>query len=129
MAEAMILGLSWLTKWSPIVHWGKKKHIVSVGKVPNPPRRKWSEPEHQRNKGEGLEHTKVASKLALEMQNIPREYWDLAEVFSEKECDVLPHPPTLSHGLCNCGLARGKTPQIQNVFNYSKRDGGVETLY
>lgn len=23
MAEAMILGLSWLTKWSPVIHWGE----------------------------------------------------------------------------------------------------------
>lgn len=82
MAEVMILGLSWLTKCSPMVHWGKsKRHIVMAG-----------ESKQQREKREGLECMKAATKLAPKEQTIPKEYQDLAEVFSEKECDVLPAP-------------------------------------
>lgn len=41
MAEAMILGLAWLSQWKPIVHWGKGERCVAItGKEKKPPPKK-----------------------------------------------------------------------------------------
>lgn len=62
-----------------------------TGKGHNPLKRKWGKPNQQRE--ERLERIKAASKLAPKVQTIPPKYQDLAEAFSEKECNVL--PPTV----------------------------------
>lgn len=38
MADAMILGLSWLSKWNPAVHWGERYEVHGDrGDEPFPP--------------------------------------------------------------------------------------------
>lgn len=50
MAEAMILELFWLTKWSLVIHCGKNARHVVMGKGPITMEEKQNEPERQKDK-------------------------------------------------------------------------------
>lgn len=97
MAEAMILELTWLKKWSLTVCWGRdRKRLVMGPGTPELTERKHSEPQLRSERREGPEHMRVATKSKPREPAILKEYQDLAEVFSKKESDVLP-PPIAPH--------------------------------
>lgn len=72
MTEAIILGLDWWTNGVP----------------PSP--RKMATRKSQKGK-----KAAATTEVLPGSPQVPREYWDLAEAFSEEECNTLPpHPPT-----------------------------------
>lgn len=95
MTEAMILGLAWLKKWNLAVDWENKWRMrkktakqQEIGKAPGA--------------SDELAVWKVKAELAKVLTEseasqllIRKEYCNFAEVFSEKELDVLP-----PHRLC-----------------------------
>ncbi|KAK9395714.1 hypothetical protein NXF25_019075 [Crotalus adamanteus] len=89
MMEDIIIGLAWLDKWGPTIWWeGGCRHMcLSVGPWP------------LRTEAEEKDKVVGGSKIAAESGDgelgFPAAYADLAEVFSERECDTLPpHRPT-----------------------------------
>lgn len=77
MIEPLILGFTWLDKWQPAIWWegGFRRIRLALGQSP-------------------IDHAKA--ELNKTDQNtggvFPSVYKDLAEVFSEEECEVLPPP-------------------------------------
>ncbi|KAK9395445.1 retrotransposon-derived protein PEG10 [Crotalus adamanteus] len=91
MTEAVILGLAWLDKWKPFIWWEKGMRIVRLPIGPDPPIDSTDVTGHLRPPNE---RAHMAVSLTPGEPVIPKEYLDLAEVFSEKECDALPpHRP------------------------------------
>ncbi|KAK9395824.1 retrotransposon-derived protein PEG10 [Crotalus adamanteus] len=91
MTEAVILGLAWLDKWKPFIWWEKGMRIVRLPIGPDPPIDSTDVTGHLRPPNE---QAHMAVSLTPGEPVIPKEYLDLAEVFSEKECDALPpHRP------------------------------------
>ncbi|XP_060539018.1 uncharacterized protein LOC132709560 [Pantherophis guttatus] len=108
MTEPVILGLSWLDKWGPIIWWqeGTRRLRIAKGPQPLPPRpeefpptlKPQSSPPLQKKTPptQGPLPEGAAKQLAAaptttcNANQIPREYQDLAGVFSEAECDILP---------------------------------------
>lgn len=79
------LGLVWLDKWGPIWwEWGFRKLRIATG--PSPP------PHEQGLTGRVADLDKNRCQ-AMDGPTFPQVYADLAKVFSEAECEVLP-PPT-----------------------------------
>ncbi|XP_039178262.1 uncharacterized protein LOC120298525 [Crotalus tigris] len=87
--ETVILGLSWLDKWTPTIWWeeGYRKMRLGMGPIP-------------RTGGNGGQ-VPDAPETTAQLQerggevSYPEEYRDLAMVFSEEECNHLPpHRPT-----------------------------------
>ncbi|XP_060545015.1 retrotransposon-derived protein PEG10 isoform X5 [Pantherophis guttatus] len=108
MTDPVILGLSWLDKWGPIIWWQEGTRRLMIAKGPQPLPLQPGETPHTRapippaTAREDATDTKVppykgtpeklaaASDSSYETEQIPEEYQDLAEVFSEAECDILP---------------------------------------
>lgn len=91
MTKAVILELSWLDKWGPTIWWeGRERKLkLRIGPLPPP-----SSPEKEVD--QRLEDTKRSDKAKATSEQppgialIPKEYQDLAELFSEAECNMLP---------------------------------------
>lgn len=84
MTVAVILGLSW---------WQKGEKKMKLGQRLPPATRVLGEAGKQREEGE-VKHLKVILEQLPGILFIPKEYRDLGEVFSKKECDVLTLPST-----------------------------------
>lgn len=92
MIEPIILGLAWLDKWQPNIWWerGYRKLRLTLG--PEPPRSNDTPPGLGNDGGTGRGCVTLAPSST---QGFPSVYDDLAAVFSEEECEVLPpHRPT-----------------------------------
>lgn len=77
MAETMILGLAWLAKWCPIIHWGKdKKRVMMAKMIPGPLGEKHPEAKHQGEVRKNPDRTKRVLEQMSEAPAIPREYQD-----------------------------------------------------
>lgn len=84
MERPLILGLPWLQKWNPRINWRtgvvriRIQRQLSEGVVTSP------------DSGRDLTKTEVALCHIEGEEKIPREYWDLREVFSEEASSALP---------------------------------------
>lgn len=91
MTESIIRGLVWLDKWSTMISWEGGYQKLRLAVSPDPPAILTEREALQR-----LSDTNRGEKAAATPEplpgtpQIPREYQDLAEVFGEEECSVLP---------------------------------------
>lgn len=84
ITKDIVLEMAWLDKWGPTIWWGGGCRHLRIGLGSNPL------PHESVPQSPGTTHCKTGTEL-----DIPKEYIDLAKVFSEKECNVLPpHRPT-----------------------------------
>lgn len=84
MAEAMILELAWLKKWSSTVYWGRERNrLVMDPGTPELTERKHSKPQLRSKGREGPEHMRVATMSKPREPAISKEYQDLIEVFTK----------------------------------------------
>lgn len=75
MAEVVILGLPWLAKWSPKVHWEKTmKRVVMKRRSPDLLGEKKGVSIPERKKKGNPECSKAMSEQEEEEQTVPREY-------------------------------------------------------
>ncbi|ETE57834.1 hypothetical protein L345_16448, partial [Ophiophagus hannah] len=92
MTDAVILGLSWLDKWGPTIWWqgGSCRLRIVKGHQPLPHHQIEAPPTQRTFPEDSPEQLAATSDKTPEVGQIPREYQDLAELFSETECDILP---------------------------------------
>lgn len=87
----MILSLAWLEKWNPMVYW-----VKMIFKIPRKsPNEKAAMKVTLCKLASLIKEKKGISTLPAQKGGemvclIPKEYWGLEEVFSERESEVLP---------------------------------------
>lgn len=99
MNESLILGLAWLDKWGPTIWWEGFfwKLRIATGPSPLP---------HERAMAGVVADLERSGCQAVDGPAFPQVYSNLAEVFREAECEVL--PPPLGHRLCHRTNTRGE---------------------